>query len=103
MNFDLIKKIPVLAKETKDKFSKALTTFQTDESSYFFNESLNKEQIFEFLNSKYNQEISSALKKIIAVTLSLSFMLFIIVMLKALPPRKGCLDLCPKDNPKASN
>ena len=51
MNFDLIKKIPILAKETKEKFSKALTTLQTDESSYFFNESLKRRQILEFLNS----------------------------------------------------
>ena len=71
MNFDIIKKIPILARETKDKFSKALTTLQTDESSYFFNESLNKEQILEFLNSKYNAEILSALKKIIAVSIFL--------------------------------
>ncbi len=67
MNFDLIKKIPIFAKETKEKFSKALNTFQLDESSYFFNESLTKDQINQFLNSKYNAEILSSLKKIIAV------------------------------------
>lgn len=67
MNFDLLKKIPLLAKETKEKFSKALTTFQLEESSYFFNESFTKDQLLEFLNSKYNPEILIALKKIIAV------------------------------------
>ena len=67
MNFDLLKKIPILAKETKEKFSKAINTFQLDESSYFFNESFTKDQILELLNSKYNAEILSSLKKIIAV------------------------------------
>lgn len=64
---DFIKKIPVFAKETKEKFSKVFVSFQNEESSYFFNETLTKEQVKEFLTSKYNTEVLSALKKIIAV------------------------------------
>lgn len=67
MNFDLIKKIPSLAKETKEKFSKAITNLQLDEASYFFNDNSNKETINQDLNSKYESEILNAIKKIIAV------------------------------------
>lgn len=72
MSLDLIKKLPLLAKETKDKFSKTLITFQNDESSYFFNESLTKEQVYDFINSKYSSEVLCALKKIIAVNIKTS-------------------------------
>jgi hypothetical protein len=66
MNY-LFKKIPILAKETKEKVSKALINLQYDEASFFFNDGSTKEAILKDLNSKYEYENLNAVKKIIAV------------------------------------
>ena len=49
-----IKNIASYTKETKKKFSEAITEFSNEDSNYFFNEKINKEKIFEMLNSKFS-------------------------------------------------
>lgn len=69
MNFDIFKKIPILAKETKEKVSKAITNLQYDEASFFFNDGSTRDVILKDLNSKYESENLNAVKKIIAVSI----------------------------------
>ena len=75
MNFDIFRKIPIFAKETKEKVSKVITNLQYDEASFFFNDGSTRDVILKDLNSKYESENLNAVKKIIAVRNDIIFFL----------------------------
>ena len=67
MNFLFFKKLPDIARDTKEKVTQAFIKLKAEESNFFYKENLNTNTIKENLSSTYPSDVILGMKKVLAV------------------------------------